>query len=66
MKPDDLRAMTDEQLEDKLTELHTELRDLRFKEAVGQLTETARIGQIKRDIARVHTIRTEMANAGAK
>ena len=34
-------------------------RTLRFQQAVGQLTNTARIGQIRKDIARVHTIRTE-------
>ena len=32
---------------------------LRFQEAVGQLTETARIRQIRKDIARIQTIQTE-------
>ena len=41
------------------TELHAEWRNLRFQEAVGQLTATARIRQIRKDIARIHTIRTE-------
>jgi large subunit ribosomal protein L29 len=59
MKPAELRAMTDPQLEETLQELHTEWRNLRFQEAVGKLTGTARIGQIRKDIARVHTIRTE-------
>ena len=36
-------------------------RDLRFQEAVGKMTETARIGQIRKDIARIHTIQTERA-----
>jgi large subunit ribosomal protein L29 len=65
MKPSELRGMNDEQLEDRLTELHTEWRDLRFQEAVGNLTNTARIRQIRRDIARIHTIRTENANQAA-
>jgi large subunit ribosomal protein L29 len=59
MKPAEIRAMSDEQLEHRLGELHGEWRDLRFQEAVGQLTATARIRQIRKDIARIHTIRTE-------
>jgi large subunit ribosomal protein L29 len=68
MKPAELRAQTDEQLEDRLKELHAEWRDLRFQEAVGQLTATARTRQIRKDIARIHTImgepeRADQANA---
>jgi large subunit ribosomal protein L29 len=59
MKASELRKLTSDQLEERLTELHTEWRDLRFQEAVGQLTATSRIREIRRDIARVHTIRTE-------
>ncbi len=66
MKPSELRSMTDEQLEDQLKELHTEWRDLRFQEAVGNLTATSRIREIRKDIARVHTIRTENANQAAE
>lgn len=53
MKPNEIRSLTDEQLEEKLTELHTEWRDLRFQEAVGQLTATSRIREIRKDIARI-------------
>jgi large subunit ribosomal protein L29 len=59
MKPAEIRAMTNAQLEQQLTELHTEWRNLRFQEAVGKLTDTARIRKIRKDIARIHTIRTE-------
>lgn len=59
MKPTELRAMTEAQLEETLQELHAEWRNLRFQEAVGKLTGTARIRQIRKDIARIHTIRTE-------
>lgn len=59
MKASELRGMTDGQLNDILHELHTEWRHLRFQDAVGKLTATARIHQIRKDIARVHTIRTE-------
>ncbi|HVL25478.1 MAG TPA: 50S ribosomal protein L29 [Thermomicrobiales bacterium] len=59
MKASELRTLTGEQLEERLKELHTEWRDLRFQEAVGQLTATSRIREIRKDIARIHTIRTE-------
>jgi large subunit ribosomal protein L29 len=59
MKPAEIRAMD----EDRLSRLHGELlaewRNLRFQEAVGQLTATSRIRQIRKDIARVRTIQTE-------
>jgi large subunit ribosomal protein L29 len=59
MKPAELRAMSEGELADQLTELHTEWRNLRFQQAIGKLTATARIGQIRRDIARIHTIKRE-------
>ena len=62
MRPSELRGMTEEQLEARLKELHTEWRDLRFQDAVGNLTATSRIREIRKDIARIHTIRTEQAN----
>jgi len=65
MKPAELRAQTDEQLEEKLKELHGEWRDLRFQEAVGQLTATSRIGVIRKDIARIKTILSEPERTGA-
>jgi len=65
MKASELRALTGEQLEERLKELHTEWRDLRFQEAVGQLTATSRIREIRKDIARIHTIRTEQSAKSA-
>ena len=59
MKPAEIRALTESQLDEQLTELHGEWRNLRFQEAIGKLTATARIKQIRKDIARIHTIRTE-------
>lgn len=59
MKAAELRALNEDQLEQQLTDLHVEWRNLRFQEAVGRLSQTTRIGQIRRDIARIHTIRTE-------
>lgn len=65
MKPSELRSLTEEQLEERLKALHTEWRDLRFQEAIGNLTATSRTREIRKDIARVHTIRTEQANQAA-
>ncbi len=65
MKAAELRALTAEQLEDRLRELHAEWRDLRFQEAVGQLTATSRTRQIRKDIARILTIQGEAARKQA-
>ena len=54
----ELRALNEVQLQEQLAELHGEWRDLRFQEAIGKLTATARIRHIRKDIARLHTIRT--------
>jgi large subunit ribosomal protein L29 len=59
MKPAEIRALSDAELNERVKTLKTEWRELRFQEAVGQLTATARIRQIRKDIARIHTIRTE-------
>lgn len=65
MKPADIRAMTDEGREQALRDLYGEWRDLRFQEAVGQLTATGRIREIRRDIARIKTIQGEEQRAVA-
>ena len=65
MKPAEIRALNAEQIEERLQELHAEWRDLRFQEAVGQLTATARTRQIRKDIARIHTIVGETERAQA-
>jgi large subunit ribosomal protein L29 len=59
MKPAEIRAMNEDQLKSTLAELHGEWQTLRFQEAIGRLTATSRIRQIRKDIARIHTIRTE-------
>ncbi|MDP9364321.1 MAG: 50S ribosomal protein L29, partial [Chloroflexota bacterium] len=58
MKAVELRGLSEDQLEDRLRDLHEEWRDLRFQEAIGQLTATARTRAIRKTIARIHTIRT--------
>ena len=56
MKASEIREMTVEELQTKLTELKEELFNLRFQLAVNQLENSSRIGAVKKDIARVSTI----------
>ena len=59
MKPAEIRAMDDNRLNQQVEGLLAEWRNLRFQQAVGQLTATARTRQIRKDIARIKTIQTE-------
>jgi large subunit ribosomal protein L29 len=59
MKPAEIRALANERLAQQIADLQAEWRSLRFQEAVGQLTATARTRQIRKDIARIKTIQTE-------
>jgi large subunit ribosomal protein L29 len=56
MKVDEVRAMTLDQLNDELLKLKKERFNLRFQRATGQLENTARVREVRRDIARIHTI----------
>ena len=56
LKPDDLRAMTPDQLDDELIKLKKEQFNLRFQKATGQLANTARVREVRRDIARIKTV----------
>lgn len=56
MKASDVRAMTEDQLKDELLKLKKEQFNLRFQKATGQLENTVRQRQIRRDIARIQTI----------
>lgn len=59
MKPAEMRTLTEDQLSKLETDLYEEWRNLRFQESVGQLTNTARVRTIRKDIARILTIRHE-------
>jgi large subunit ribosomal protein L29 len=65
MKPDDLRAMTIDQLDDEVLKLKKEQFNLRFQRATGQLENTSRVRQVRRDIARIKTIATQKRPAQA-
>ncbi len=56
MKISEIREMTSEQLDAKLKGLKEELFNLRFQLAINQLENTNRIGEVKKDIARVMTV----------
>ena len=56
MKAGDARAMTPDQLSDELMKLKKEQFNLRFQRATGQLENTGRVREVRRDIARVKTI----------
>ena len=57
----DLRELTDEELERKLSETRHELFNLRFQSATGALENAARLRAVKREIARILTIRHQRA-----
>jgi large subunit ribosomal protein L29 len=56
MKAGDLVSLSIDQLDDQLAKLKKEQFNLRFQRASGQLENTARVRQVRRDIARVLTI----------
>ena len=59
MKPSDIRARTDDELSEEVDTLSKEIFNLRFQRASGQLENTARVRQVRRDIARIKTILDE-------
>ena len=66
MKYNEIRELTDEELAKKLEESRAELFNLRFQMATSQLDNTARVTNVKRDIARVQTEMRAREIAAAK
>jgi large subunit ribosomal protein L29 len=56
MKIGDIRAMSPDQMEDSILNLKKERFNLRFQRATGQLENTSRMREARRDIARIKTI----------
>jgi large subunit ribosomal protein L29 len=56
MKAAELRTRTEDQLREQLLQLKKEQFNLRFQRATGQLENTARVREVRRDIARIRTI----------
>jgi large subunit ribosomal protein L29 len=63
MKAKDIRVMTKDQVKDEILKLKKEQFNLRFQRATGQVENTARIRQIRRDIARLKTVQSQQAAA---
>jgi large subunit ribosomal protein L29 len=59
MKMTDVRALTKDQVKDEILKLKKEQFNLRFQKATGQVENTARIRQIRRDIARLKTVQSQ-------
>jgi len=56
MKIDDIRAMSPDQMEENILNLKKERFNLRFQRATGQLENTSRLREARRDIARIKTV----------
>ena len=65
MKTADIRAMTLDQMDDEVLKLKKEGFNLRFQRATGQLENTSRTRQVRRDIARLKTVAAQK-RAGAE
>ena len=64
MKIDEVRGMTPDQLTDALISLKKEQFNLRFQKATGQVEKTHRVGEVRKDIARIRTVlRAKQAQA---
>ncbi len=65
-KPEELRELDEDELDTRLREAKEELFNLRFQHATGQLDNYARLGQVKRDVARMATLLREREIAAAE
>ena len=62
----EVREQTDDELETRLAEAKQELFNLRFQLVTGQLDNTARIGHVRRSVARIETVLREREIAAAE
>ncbi len=66
MKTEEIRKMSADEMQGKLSDTRDEFMKLRFQQVTGQLTDTSRLRQLRRDIARMETILNEMNRAAAQ
>lgn len=66
MKASEIRNLSVQELNEKLSDLKSELFNLRFQHAINQLENPMRLGTVKKDIARVKTIIREKELAERK
>ena len=63
MKIEDVRGLTPDQLAEQLVSLKKEQFNLRFQKATGQIEKTHRVGEVRKDIARLRTVLRDKAQA---
>jgi large subunit ribosomal protein L29 len=66
MKSEELRKMSVDELQAKLSDSREELMKLRFQQVTGQLTDTSRLRQLRHDIARLETILKETSQTAVQ
>lgn len=66
MKAADIKTMSIDQIDDEVLKLKKEQFNLRFQRATGQLENTARVREVRRDIARLKTIAQQKRQGSAK
>jgi large subunit ribosomal protein L29 len=66
LKVEDIRRMTADQMDDEVLKLKKERFNLRFQRATGQLENTSRMREARRDIARIKTIARQKSQAESK
>lgn len=65
MNASEIRGQTGEQLNEQLVQLKKEAFNLRFQKATGQLENTKRVREVRRDIARIMTVLGEQGRGDA-
>jgi large subunit ribosomal protein L29 len=66
MKSEEIRTMSPDQLDEQLVRLKKEQFNLRFQRASGQLENTSRVREVRRDIARIKTVQVEKRNGAGQ
>ena len=66
MKSEEARGLTPDQLDEQLVKLKKEQFNLRFQRASGQLENTSRVREVRRDIARIKTVQVQKRNGQDK
>jgi large subunit ribosomal protein L29 len=66
MKPADLRSKTAEELQTLLLDLNREKFNLRMQQGSGQLSNSSQMKSVRRDIARIKTVLTEMEKSSGQ
>ena len=64
METKEIRALSADEIKVKISDTRHELMNLRFQQVMGQLTDTSRLRTLRRDVARMETVLTEMQKMG--